>query len=482
MRKIILICLFVFFGSISFPQNEQEIAKQLLSTQSKTGVQPSKTPTSSKPSSTSTTSNKTTSTDKKAAKTPTPSKSSSAKKTTKSKSTTVKSARKASTSRKRPQASKSSTAITSITMTADYDAPILFFDPSDITVVKDEKFITSVIIINPKLKPFSEIDINIKYNPEFVKFLGIGDKSWIYSVPLKDNLSAKINPAKGIINIRARLKDKLANDEQKILMIQWQALDYVSHEELFFITEGENRTKISDGGIDILGDPTKPDDGFINAGVQVLSEKVIEIEEGESEEELEDEEKIAMDLIFDNMPISDEQKFKDASLFLASPQKPVKVGDVFPMDVYLINPNRSPIDQIDLYIIFDKEYLNVEDYDEDNWITLGTNILDGKYHETFPFDYHIENEADNKTGTIKYKVGISNPDMLPKKGKFATIYFKAIKPNPGAKVKFITTPAKKMPSTALKYMGHNLLISRDENSSEKSMTTNLKSAVIAITQ
>lgn len=475
MKKFIFLMILSLIFNFSYPQSQtQQTTTQLLGKDgTKTTTQ---TPTTTKPT---------------AAKTPQPTpkpgqkttKAATSKSTKKTTSKTTKSKSTIKSTRKKPQASKAKSTFTPFTMQADYDLPILYFTPSDITVLKGETFTTNIFLINPPSKPFDEIMLNIKYNPQFFECIGIGEKSWIFTVPLKENLITKIYQQKGHVIINAKLKEPITTNEQKILSLQWKAIELCTFMEIEFDTASEPKTVISHTGLDILGSPAKNDDGIFGAGVQILKEKTLEIIEGEEEDiELESEEIESADIIFDNMPLPDDIKYNNLKLFLSAPKEPVKVGKVFPVDIYLSNPEKVLIDQIEIVVHFDPEVLSVEDNDIENWITLGTNIFDGDYHETFPFDYHLDNNADNKKGIITYKVGISNPDMLPKKGKFATIFFKPLKENSNSKIFFKTSTSKNEPGTALRYMGRNILLFAPEVAEGNDFSGNLKNTNVKITQ
>jgi len=82
---------------------------------------------------------------------------------------------------------------------------------------------------------------------------------------------------------------------------------------------------------------------------------------------------------------------------------------------------------VELVIGYDPEILCVVDCDEENWITRGVNIFDGKYHREFPFDFHIRNEADNLCGKIIYKMGSLKQNGLTNSGDLAQIKFQALK-------------------------------------------------------
>ena len=477
MTFLLIIIVFVVLNFSAISQ-EEKIKKEILSQPSSTGQKtPQKTPSPTPQAQTKAqpkTTQKATTTGAK--KTPTKTKA----KTTKKKATTKKVASKKSISRKKPTGRKSQATFSQFTMTADQNAAILFFFPPDITTSKGEKFFTDIMLTNPSSTPFERIILNIKYDPDFVSCFGIEKDSEIFKFPLEDEPQAKIYPNSGRIIFSAKLKQPRIATEQKILTLHWKTIESCENTTIEFEKEDTSQTAILHSGYDILGDISKNDDGIINASVQIVEQKPVEEESDEFEEGTE----VSDIIIFDKMPLSGRKKFSDVKLFLIAPEKPVKVGDIFPVDIYLSNPNRAPIDAINLVMTFDPETIQVIDKDEENWITVGTNIFDGNYHEQFPFDYHIQNEVINKEGIIYYKVGCSNPESLPKKGKFATIYFKSLKPDATAKILFKRSTSPSIPGTAVLSMGRNILDVSENSASVKksSKTSNLLNATIQIIQ
>lgn len=94
----------------------------------------------------------------------------------------------------------------------------------------------------------------------------------------------------------------------------------------------------------------------------------------------------------------------------------------FDMELVLNNLDNLSFDTLQLWIIFDPTYLQVKDTDDGNWIIAGTNILDTPYHTTFPFNFHMDNSADNLLGEIVYNEGVLGT-TINSSGTFAKITF-----------------------------------------------------------
>ena len=123
----------------------------------------------------------------------------------------------------------------------------------------------------------------------------------------------------------------------------------------------------------------------------------------------------------------------DTRLWLDPPLTSIQAGKTFDVNVVLDNPNRIPWDRVRLDIGFDDRYLEVVDQDEGNWLKYGTNILDGPYHDRFPFEFLRENQARNDSGLIRYDCMVFQKP-LQASGVFATIRFRALNQTPETRI------------------------------------------------
>jgi len=113
----------------------------------------------------------------------------------------------------------------------------------------------------------------------------------------------------------------------------------------------------------------------------------------------------------------------------------VQAGKTFDVQVKISNPKGVPWDRIRLDIQYDPTYLEVVDADGGNWITRGTNILDGPYHDRFPFEWMRNNMVRQQEGKILYECGVFT-SPLRAEGTLATIHFQALRPVPETWVAF----------------------------------------------
>jgi len=124
----------------------------------------------------------------------------------------------------------------------------------------------------------------------------------------------------------------------------------------------------------------------------------------------------------------------------------VAVGDQFTVDMILSNPGSEQLTSLGVWVTFDPSFLEVVDTDIDNWITDGTNVLDGPYHSVFNWDFHGWNNADNTLGGISYSEG-SALNSVSGSGAFAQINFLAKAPVTGTAISYLVTGTKLIEDT-----------------------------------
>ena len=127
-------------------------------------------------------------------------------------------------------------------------------------------------------------------------------------------------------------------------------------------------------------------------------------------------------LIFFSMALPAQAAPWLVSLSLEPSSQDVNLGSQFTLDMVLSNPDPRQLAFLNVWLSFDPAYLEVIDTDAGNWITEGTNVLDGPYHSAFNWDFHGQNVADNTAGTISYGEGSLGTDVFGS-GTFAQIHF-----------------------------------------------------------
>jgi hypothetical protein len=116
----------------------------------------------------------------------------------------------------------------------------------------------------------------------------------------------------------------------------------------------------------------------------------------------------------------------------------VGVGSQFTLNMNLANSSPEQLASLNVWLSFDPDYLEVVDSDAGNWITSGTNVLDGPYHTAFDWDFHDHNTANNTTGRIGYGEGSFATDVTGS-GTFAQIKFLAKAPVLNTQIDYLLT-------------------------------------------
>lgn len=116
----------------------------------------------------------------------------------------------------------------------------------------------------------------------------------------------------------------------------------------------------------------------------------------------------------------------------------VGIGSQFTLDMNLTNSSPEQLVALNVWLSFNPTYLEVVDSDTGNWITTGTNVLDGLYHSAFDWDYHDHNTADNASGRIGYGEGSFATDVFGN-GTFAQIKFLAKAPVANTPINYLVT-------------------------------------------
>lgn len=116
----------------------------------------------------------------------------------------------------------------------------------------------------------------------------------------------------------------------------------------------------------------------------------------------------------------------------------VATGNQFSLDMALANATPEQLVALNVWVSFNPAYLGVVDSDSGNWITDGTNVLDGPYHSQFNWDFHGQNTADNTAGTISYGEGSFSTNVYGS-GTFAQINFLAKAPISATPINYVIT-------------------------------------------
>lgn len=327
-------------------------------------------------------------------------------------------------------------------MNVDKDSTIVYFNPPEISVEEGESFSTPIVINNPKIKPFNTISFIIKYDPDALMVEGIVEKN--LKPYLKQHSEKLLYQKIGIIKYWAEFNSPINPTYEKLITLNWKAKTATAYTQISFTSYEDKKSFIKNNKTDILGSRYIKNDGFISAGL------VINPKSDDSSASFYDE-------IYKNkMPTLSDSAAEGVEIQLRTSQQVYKVEDIFEVEIFLNNSKQTMIDSINLKIEFDPKYLQVMDFDDDNWIKRDINIYDGGFHEDFPFDYQIQNQANNDKGEIIYHNGFSYM-TIPPSGILAIIKFQAISPTNELPIKFKVPKDAFDRATSVSYLGKDIL-------------------------
>lgn len=313
---------------------------------------------------------------------------------------------------------------------------------TNLELTQGNDFITEIMLINEGERPVEEIKLVIDYTTAFVSPRVINDGAIadrIDGVP-----KATVDRKLGQIIYEAKLKDPITFTNQQLLYLGWETLEPVIDSQIRF---GRNRetgfSELISEGLPALGEAQEAGDGTVNMTVTIIPSDPAEALMMQEEPQL---------------YRGTNERVGGIELSLIPPDEIPRVGDIFPIHIYLDNSAYSKLDGVSALIMYDSQVFDILDEDYDNWITLGHNIHDGAARETFTFNYHMANAVYPTRGIIEYRVGTSIPDeIVGISGNLATIYAVAKKPAKGTMFEFAFANREGLRTTEIKYLGEDVL-------------------------
>ncbi len=347
---------------------------------------------------------------------------------------------------------RKSSGLSQFQMKADAGAAILYIDPPDQTVPIGKDFDTGFALSNPRAHAFNQIRVALRYDRDAVEPVSVADAGIRRFLAAPSNV--EVRPRDGILIYTAQLAYPCGPVADTLFSIRWRTKRLTRSAEFRFVQVDEKPNGLWMNESDVLGAEDENGDGFIHGSAQIVTPDFYQllltnrsrVRPGEALEEEESE--------LDQARAG----LGGVKLALAGPAKPVHVGQQFQVDIVFDNSADSFVDGVEVRLQFDPNLLEVIDSDLDNWITRDVNILDGPYHDDFPFDFHAENKALNARGEIVYRVGIGDAEKLRQRvGTMASILFRAKAPSSQATVRFLVPSTPREPGTRITYLGKSAL-------------------------
>lgn len=302
-------------------------------------------------------------------------------------------------------------------------------------------FVTEVTLDNRSLTPFDYVRILVSFDSDFIEPVAINDSA--LAPAIAGDPIAEFDPLLGTVFYEARLDPPLAITDQPLISIRWKPLKTVLGTEIEFNTVGERGTFVSHEENDILGNRRDPTDGTLSMRLNILPDDIRE----------------ANAMLSDPTVFTGGQgKIGGVKMFFRPQEETIVAGEPFYVDLMLDNRAYSKLDGISVLLTFDPSILTIHDADLDNYITRERNILDGPFHDVFPWTFHIDNVVYQSRGLIHYRVGTGDADMTRGKvAPFARIYATATRPTAGTPLTFRFSRQPRERGTAATYNGRDAL-------------------------
>ena len=344
-------------------------------------------------------------------------------------------------------AKASATAISSMAISIDRSARVMRLVPpmkSDggfgFDARKGDEFWTHVQIESQAPTTFDTVRIVLSYPPDVVELTGINDHA--IAKGIVGEATAGAAAASGRVVYEAKVNPTVA-PKGPMISFRWKALRKATNVPIEFSHFHGKLSALTFAGADLLGNPNDAQDGTLAVDFDVLP--------SDAEELAAIEDAAAFDF-------GSFERRGGVRLRAVLQDAPVVAGEVFTIDLVLDNSAGSAIDGIEVNLAYDADILQIVDADLDNAITVGTNVLDGPFSDTFPFDFHIDNSVYPAMGRIRYAAGIGNQEALRGlNGTFARIYCLAKRPVSQTYLKFMFGSSKGYPSTRATYVGEDVL-------------------------
>ncbi len=347
-------------------------------------------------------------------------------------------------------------------MKADPSANLLYVESvsvaptMNIVVEQGGGFATKTVYRNARKSRFTSVDVALRYEPSVVGLTGIDDSE--IAPLLKQPAIAKIDARRGIFAYHAEFSQPQERDLTALFRLKWKALQPSEHSPLVFLNTDDFPSRVMNGAENVLLRSSDSEDfsgdlassGLVDAAISVTPNR-------ETLLEMEDAGYGAVTGMALAREISEGTAEGNVTLALRPRRSAVTTGEDFLVDIAYANPKGVDIDSMRVAVRFDPNVLQVVDYDEDNWITNGVNILDGPYHDELPFDFLLRNKAYNNTGLISYEMGFSQKVSVPGAGILATIRFKAVAPATATEIVFDADDGSRSAKTTVSFLGFNLI-------------------------
>ena len=318
-----------------------------------------------------------------------------------------------------------------VALPADSKSNALFFQPANAVQRVGDRFSSTLKYFNRLNDRVDRIDLWLRFDPAVIEpvWVDLGHLEPLVSGPL----TAEVYAEEGLLHLAADVAGTLGGGIIPLAEIHWQASKAITQTRVEAVPVPGRPSGLFAEGRNVLVD--RLFEGLNNVSLR------IEIRTGTAED---DEASTLLGTlagasadIVEALP-PDLERLRLAVI----PREPsLAPGHIGVADIVVLNPGGLSFDELRLRLRYDPSAVTILDADEDNYISLGLNIFDGDFHETFPFDFHGRNIVDPDRGLIEYHVRRQSGPLAYPGGTVARIVFRMLAPAGEARFWFETTDA-----------------------------------------
>ncbi len=345
----------------------------------------------------------------------------------------------------------------------------LYFSPPDQYAKPGEVIGFDVIFSNQGKRNPQRFDFTVTYNPQWLIFASEDHETIAPLLQSEDSeMRVDLDQERGRIRFRGVFNEPYSHSRALISTLEFQAVDFEGKTHLGFERPPKGMSAFLSDGDNILAYPEQHLFGLIDANVFITQNKGVSGEpdlDAETSKTLDLETATAQDMDtpseelgeWSRLP-ADANPLEPAWLFLQGPEDmQLEAGEEFWVDLALLNQSQVAIAALGVRLKFDPDVLEVLDSDKGNWITRGINAWDGAFHESYPFDFHVVNDANNHRGTVAYKMSRHYGAWPFPTGVFARLRFRARVETAATEITMIRSGPGKSSGSYLKAWGYDRL-------------------------
>ena len=345
--------------------------------------------------------------------------------------------------------------------------------PASYSIYGGEEFVTQCQLANAKHLKIDQVQVVLSYPPRYLEPIAIHQHE---IEPLLAGPPEVTIDDEGILHYRATFREPFDASSLRVLSVVWKALEpaesvwirpSAGEEESGAFKDGKSLMSVMAGAensvtgahVRILQTESDVPQGglWLNASAH-LPPSAISLFGGAPGGG-----SVARNLALAEFP--DQSMLRLPTLWIDQPaaDQPLAEGDWLVIDLGVDNPDRMIFDEVRLAARYDPDAIEIVDADRDNWIDRGTNLLDGPFHELWPWNRHILNRVVQDQGYFYYRMGMETLREQPS-GALARLFVHVKKPVEGPIFKWICDPDApgERPQTGLFLMTENIYL-RERN-------------------